>query len=34
VTSLPHREDLTPSEMKTRQDEFMKQFEKKISAGA
>lgn len=33
-TIATHKEDLTPAEMKTRQDEFMKQFEKKMSAGA
>ncbi len=33
-TIATHKEDLTPAEMKTRQDEWMKQFEKKMSAGA
>lgn len=33
-TIATHKEDLTPAEMKTRQDEWMKQFEKKMAAGA
>ena len=32
-TIATHKEDLTPAEMKTRQDAWMKQFEKKMSAG-
>jgi PhnB protein len=33
-TIATHKEDLTPEELKTRQDVFMKQFEKRMSAGA
>lgn len=33
-TIATHKEDLTPAEMKTRQDAWMKQFEKKMAAGA
>jgi len=32
-TIATHKEDLTPAEMKTRQEAWMKQFEKKMSAG-
>ncbi len=32
-TIATHKEDLTPAELKTRQDEWMKKFEKKMSAG-